>query len=144
MELDKVPLWRGEHVAIRQLAEDFARYLYLPKLRDTEVLYAAVRDGLSLLLWKEESFAYADSFDEGTGRYRGLRDGRSGGFLVGDLPGLLVKPATALKQLEADRAEPRPTDTAERSKRSGSGGMPGGSPTRSSRIWPVSWGRRLP
>ena len=25
--LDDVPLWRGEHVAIRQLVEDFARYL---------------------------------------------------------------------------------------------------------------------
>ena len=25
MELDRVPLWRGDHVAIKQLAEDFAR-----------------------------------------------------------------------------------------------------------------------
>jgi hypothetical protein len=30
--LDDVPLWRGEHVAVRQLVEDFARYLYLPQL----------------------------------------------------------------------------------------------------------------
>ena len=33
MELDKIPLWRGDHVAIRQLAEDFARYIYLPRCR---------------------------------------------------------------------------------------------------------------
>jgi serine/threonine protein kinase len=26
MELDRVPLWRGDHVTIRQLAEDFGRY----------------------------------------------------------------------------------------------------------------------
>jgi hypothetical protein len=34
---------------IRQLA-DFARYVYLPRLRDPEVLVAAVQDGLGLLL----------------------------------------------------------------------------------------------
>src|SRR5262249_41089871 len=38
MDLDKVPLWRGDHVAIRQLVEDFGRYLYLPRVRDPEVL----------------------------------------------------------------------------------------------------------
>ena len=32
--LDDVPLWRGDHVAVKQLVEDFARYLYLPRLRD--------------------------------------------------------------------------------------------------------------
>ena len=32
-QLDDVPLWRGDHVAVRQLVEDFARYLYLPRLR---------------------------------------------------------------------------------------------------------------
>ena len=35
MELDRVPLWRGNHVAVKQLAEDFARYLYLPRLKDS-------------------------------------------------------------------------------------------------------------
>jgi hypothetical protein len=32
MELDRAPLWRGDHVEIRQLVEDFARYLDLPRL----------------------------------------------------------------------------------------------------------------
>ena len=31
MELDRIPLWRGDHVAIRQLLDDFARYVYLPQ-----------------------------------------------------------------------------------------------------------------
>jgi hypothetical protein len=31
MEMDRVPLWRGNHVPIRQLVEDFDRYLYLPR-----------------------------------------------------------------------------------------------------------------
>ena len=30
-----VPLWRGDHVAVKQLVEDFARYLYLPRLEDS-------------------------------------------------------------------------------------------------------------
>src|ERR1700730_7785347 len=34
MELDRVPLWRGDHVPIKQLVEDFARYLYLPRLKE--------------------------------------------------------------------------------------------------------------
>ena len=38
LELDRVPLWRGKHVAVKQLGDDFARYLYLPRLRDSEVL----------------------------------------------------------------------------------------------------------
>src|SRR5207249_11571982 len=38
MELDRVPLWRENHVAIKQLVEDFARYLYLPRLTEPSVL----------------------------------------------------------------------------------------------------------
>jgi Zn ribbon nucleic-acid-binding protein len=30
MELDKVPLWRGDQVEIRQLVEDFARLTVSP------------------------------------------------------------------------------------------------------------------
>ena len=51
MELDRVPLWRGNHVAIKQLAEDFASFIYLPRLKDSSVLVSAIRNGLPLLLW---------------------------------------------------------------------------------------------
>jgi hypothetical protein len=44
--LDDVPLWRGDHVALWQLVEDFALYLYLPRLTGPEVLLQAMRDGL--------------------------------------------------------------------------------------------------
>ena len=73
MDLDRVPLWRGDHVSIKQLTEDFARYLYLPRLAETKVLLDAINDGLTLLTWEDETFAYADGFDEATGKYRGLR-----------------------------------------------------------------------
>lgn len=64
MELDRVPLWRGDHVAIKQLTEHFACYLYLPRLKEPEVLLGAIRDGLALLTWERESFAYAESYDD--------------------------------------------------------------------------------
>jgi hypothetical protein len=102
LELDQVPLWRGEHVPIMQLTEDFARYLYLPRLRDTTVLTEAVRGGLGLLTWAQDSFAYAESFDEAAGRYRGLQAGRQV-WITDDSPiGLLVKPEAAQRQLAAE------------------------------------------
>ncbi|MBA2447798.1 MAG: hypothetical protein H0V51_07215 [Chloroflexi bacterium] len=44
-ELNRIPLWRGDHVGVKQLRDDFAQYLYRPRLRDSEVLLEAVRDG---------------------------------------------------------------------------------------------------
>lgn len=115
LEMDRVPLWRGKnHVPVRQLVEDYARYLYLPRLKSPEVLLEAIRSGLSLLLWHQESFAYADSFDEGAGRYRGLRCGQPVLITSSD-PGQLVRPEVALRQQEADSkavpATPRQTGT---------------------------------
>lgn len=71
MEMDRVPLWRGNHVAIRQLAEDFGRYLYLPRPQTPEVLSEAIRAGLALLTWEQDAFAYAETHEESAGRYRG-------------------------------------------------------------------------
>lgn len=102
LELDQVPLWRGDHVAIKQLIEDFARYVYLPRLRDPSVLIEAIRDGLRLLMWPDDSFAYAESFDETAGRYRGLRCGQPVNVSEDNLSGLLVRPTMALKQREVE------------------------------------------
>ena len=71
-----MPLWRGDHVAVKQLVDDFARYLYLPRIAGPEVLVQAIRDGVALLTWQSDTFAYAESYDEGAGRYRGLRAGQ--------------------------------------------------------------------
>jgi hypothetical protein len=99
-ELDRVPLWRDDrHVTIRQLIEDFASYTYLPRLAGPEVLVEAVRSGLKLLTWERETFGYAESYDEGAGRYRGLRGGEVINVTTDD-PGLLVKPAVARSQLD--------------------------------------------
>jgi len=65
------PLWpEGRpHLPVFKLAEWFAAYVYLPKLRDRVVLEGAIRDAVGKL---DAAFAYADSFDMGTGSYQGL------------------------------------------------------------------------
>ena len=107
MELDRVPLWRGDNVAINQLVEDFGRYLYLPRLKDSSVLLGAIREGLGLLTWEKDSFAYADSFDEAAGRYRGLRGGQQVSIIDSDARGLLVKSDVARKQLDEETPPPQ-------------------------------------
>jgi hypothetical protein len=99
--LDDVPLWRGQHVEIRQLVEDFARYLYLPRLAGPEVLVQSVRDGVALLTWQADTFAYAESHDEGAARYRGLRGGQVV-TVTADGPGLLVRGGVARQQLDVE------------------------------------------
>jgi predicted AAA+ superfamily ATPase len=107
--MDDVPLWRGEHVAVRQLVEDFGRYLYLPRVADSNVLLNAIRDGLALLTWQTDTFAYAESLDEGAGRYRGLRGGQQVS-LIPESDALLVKAEVARKQLDAERPAPSPSE----------------------------------
>ena len=104
LELDKVPLWRGDHVAARQLADDFAQYLYLPRLRNDQVLVDAIKDGLSLLTWREDGFAYADAYDADAKRYRGLKTG-PGATVTLDGQSVLVKPEIAVQQIESDEAK---------------------------------------
>ncbi|MBX5493410.1 MAG: ATP-binding protein, partial [Chloroflexi bacterium] len=105
LELDRVPLWRGDHVGLKQLWEDFARYLYLPRLRDSDVLLAAVRDGVAQLTWEQETFAYAAGYDAARGRYLGLRAGEVCSVVLDDAS-VVVRPAVARRQLdEAPRAD---------------------------------------
>lgn len=102
MELDDIPLWRGNHVAVSQIVEDFATHLYLTKMQNPEVIGRAVIDGIRLLTWEKDGFGYADSFDETAKRYRGLRAGQD---LLDDtwsLDGLLVRPEVAREQLDAE------------------------------------------
>ncbi|MCC6131982.1 MAG: DUF499 domain-containing protein [Acidobacteria bacterium] len=106
--LDDVPLWQTNHVSIRQLAEYFARYVYLPRLKDSSVLLAAIRDGFGLLTWEQDAFAYADTYDESAGRYRGLRAGQQVHVMDASSPGLIVKPDIARGQLDAEIVKPNP------------------------------------
>jgi predicted AAA+ superfamily ATPase len=104
MELDRV-LWRGNHVAVKQLVEDFASYIYLPRLKDSSVLLGAIRNGLPSLLWMQDTFAFADSFDESAGRYRGLHCGETVPIFDGEMQGLLVKSDVACKQMDEEKSK---------------------------------------
>ena len=120
--LDGVPLWRDGHVAVRQLVEDFARYLYLPRLAGPEVLARAVSDGLALLTWESETFALAEGHDEATGRYRGLQAGGRRIDVPPESAALLVRPDVARRQLDAEARLSAPA-----SSEAGAGvGDPGG------------------
>jgi hypothetical protein len=130
--LDAVPLWRGDHVPVKQLVEDFAKYLYLPRLAGPEVLVQAMRDGVALLTWQSDTFAYAEGYDEGSSRYLALR----GGLMVSisaDSSGLLVKPAVARLQMDAEIPKPSPA----------SSGNPGPSPSAGSAPSPGLRERKL-
>ena len=106
-QLDEVPLWRGNHVSIRQLVEDFAKYVYLPRLRDPEVLVQAAYSGLTLTSWATDTFAFAESWDDAAGRYLGLRGG-NGGTVSAESGALLVKPDVAQRQLEREAPPAHP------------------------------------
>jgi predicted AAA+ superfamily ATPase len=130
--LDDVPLWRGDYVAVRQLIEDFARYLYLPRLSGSEVLLQAIRDGVALLTWRSDTFAYAEAYDEGKGRYPGLRFGQMI-RLSQDSPGLLVKSDVAQRQLNTDATAssvPRPEPISISGEGSGQTPTPAAYPER--------------
>jgi hypothetical protein len=90
-------------VTLRQLWDDFAQYLYLPRLRDSDVLLRAVQEGAARMLWESESFAYAERWDEERGRYIGLRAGQ-GGSVALDGGTIVVKPEAARRQLDQDEA----------------------------------------
>ena len=75
----------------------------LPRLQTSRALNASVQDGLNLMTWGKDSFAYADSYDEAGNRYRGLVGGRMVNIGSG---GLLVHPEAALQQMEAETPQP--------------------------------------
>ena len=106
MELDRVPLWRGKDVSIKQIVEDFAQYLYLPRVADPTVLLQSMNDGVALLTWEHDAFGLADSFDDEAKRYRGLRGGQVVSLSDADAPDLLVKPDVARRQLDAEKPQP--------------------------------------
>ena len=111
--LDEIPLWRGgDHVPVRTLIQDFAQQLYLPRLAGPTVLTDALRAGVALLTWRMDAFAHAESFDESSRRYLGLRGGAQVPLDQDNL-GLIVKPDIARRQIDADTPEPQPDGGSE-------------------------------
>jgi len=101
-----VELWPADrpHLPVAEIAEWFATYVYLPKLRDRVVLEKAIGDALARL---DPRFAYADGFDEASGKYVGLLWQKAP---VGPMPpgAVLVRPEVAVAQLRAVTPAPQP------------------------------------
>jgi uncharacterized protein len=96
MELDRT-LWRDrDHIGIVELWGYLCSYLYLPRLRDRDVLLRSIQEGIGTVV-VSESFAYAEDYYEDTGCYVGLKMGGGGSVLM-DSSSLLVKPDAARSQ----------------------------------------------
>jgi uncharacterized protein DUF499 len=65
------PIWPDDrpHIPIAEIADWFAAYVYLPKVRDRVVLENSIRDAVGKL---DPQFGYADGFEETTGKYQKL------------------------------------------------------------------------
>ncbi len=109
MEVLQEYLWRdANHVDLKRTWEYMAQYVYLPRLKNADTLLNAVQDGTGSLLW-QETFAYADAFDEVAQRYRGLKAGEHINLVLSH-QALLVKPEVAQQQFDADEATRRDTE----------------------------------
>lgn len=135
LDIDRVPLWRGDHVQVNQLWDDYCQYLYLPRLVRREVLEKAIEDGVTSLAWVADGFAYADTHD----------GDRYGGLVAAERPaaiapsGYLVAPAVAQQQRAAEAANATGTGGGENGEPSGGGvttdpgPQPGAPPTEDPR-----------
>ena len=102
IELDSY-LWRDlSHVGIKQLWDYFARYCYLPRLFDQDVLIDAIRDGVGRL---DAPFGYATMVAQ-DGTYKGLTYRQLTSSIYFDDNAVIVRPEIAEAQLEADRPSP--------------------------------------
>lgn len=106
LEISQIPLWRspGNHVGVKQLVDDFAKYVYLPRVKNAHVILDAIQEGAARLTWRQDTFAYADSYDAGAGRYRGLEAGRRPNVQLNS-DSVVVKPDIAAAQMEKEAAQ---------------------------------------
>jgi hypothetical protein len=97
-------LWPADrpHLAVAEITDWFATYVYLPKLRDRVVLETAISDALAKL---DPKFAYAEGFDDTTGKYAGLIWQKAP---TGPMPqgAVLVRPEIAISQLRSAPVPP--------------------------------------
>ncbi len=94
--LDNIPLWRGDHVKVTELVEDFATYLYLPKIKDNSVILKAIKDGVNRPTWASKGFGYAELYSQETAEYKGIKVGEPITPRL-DNNCVLIKPQVALK-----------------------------------------------
>lgn len=100
-------IWNDRpHLQLRDLREYLNRYIYLPRLKNQDVLIRSVQSAVSGML--PGPFAYADRWEESTDRYLGLAiDHASSAMIVIDGDSVIIRPEVA----EAHRPVPsQPTE----------------------------------
>ena len=116
-------IWNGKpHLSLKDLREYLNRYVYLPRLKNQEVLIKAVQAAVSGML--PGPFAYAERWDEKSDTYLGLAIERAtNAAVVIDGDSVIIKPDAA----EAHR--PAPTQpTAGGGETGGGAGEPAPGP----------------
>ena len=104
----------GDHIAVEALWELLTSYIYLPRLRNRNVLQQCIEEGVVA-----GAFGYARDYNQDTGEYRGMRyeellnDSAWGMVINEDSGGVLVAPGRAAeekrKALEREQQECRDT-----------------------------------
>jgi len=115
-------IWNGKpHLSLRDLREYLNRYIYLPRLKNQEVLIRSVQSAVAGML--PGPFAYAERWDEAAGAYLGLAiDHANNAMVVIDGDSVIIKPDAA----EAHRPKPaEPSATDSGAPQAGAPTMPG-------------------
>lgn len=84
--------------------DNFPSNIYLPRVRNAQVLLNAIGDGVKSFSWDVETFTYADGSDKNTNRYLGLVGGRQAQVRL-ESESLVVMPSIAAEQLRVDRKD---------------------------------------
>ena len=90
-------MWADGHTTVNALWDAFARYPYLPRLKNMDTLFASVRQGANPNAWEVMGFAVAQALDAATGRYIGLTTHGDEATVIGTT--LVVRPDVAAAQL---------------------------------------------
>ena len=76
-------------------------------MKDSSVLAQAIQSGVAMMTWEQDTFAYAEGYDEAANRYQGLRSMEQVSVSP-DAPGLVVRPARARQQLDQETTPAAP------------------------------------
>jgi hypothetical protein len=102
-QIDRLHLWDKEpHIRVDTFSGYFTQYLYMPRVRNHDVVRSAISHLNDVLLPEQDGFAYADSRDD-EGRYRGLVLHENPTAVSNS--GLVVDPNVAEKQIDSERQE---------------------------------------
>jgi predicted AAA+ superfamily ATPase len=98
--LDAYNLWQDKpQLGVRQLWGYLATYLYLPRLRDRDVLLSTIKTGAA----STDYFGYAISVDAQDGSYQGLYFGRQPATIYYDDNAVIIQPDAA-REAQAQQA----------------------------------------